>query len=701
MRLGWLPRTLLASLIVVAVCAGFRPPPVTADDETAADAHDSTITTTLYPGWNVVGWVGPETPASELFDELPALGRIFAWDAEEQRYLRLMPSSGSAGDPHLLAPGDGLWLYMGGTSPVEWTREASEGSVLLDLRSGPNLVAWGGRDGTTTEEAVARLGDRLELAWAWNAESQEYRLYHPSAGLDQVQALNHGDALLVELSSGGPWWQPGAAPPPVVFLGEIPDERREEIGALVDSVRAVFAERWAVQAQPTIYVGDRDSIAPTYRRIYGHEPPGSCGESGGRIIFIKLFCVGEGSISHEYFHALQHNLSAGSGRGPTWIIEGSAEYAKHVYASVSDPTVGVRTRLDGRKEQDAVRLIRYELPSLDEIEGHSEFHALPDIIGYRLGLLAVDWLVEQSSERSVVSFFEALPRSGRWQDAFEGAFGIAVDDFYHEFDGYLARIAPPLPHLTDTSDEPVLEFLGDPPAETRVAVRAEFEAVRNYFALELEAGTADYTLYVGTDQESLVDTYVRVSGTQPPSRVCSWLPYSGSAIINPDCHAAPHRLNEVHFIAVRELLAPWLSLPPVPDGFDRRGPLWLRYGAELYISAVYRAARGYEELQTSWDRRSSRARQTARLLESMSTWEGIGTNNDFSRGTALGSLAIEWLADRAGDPAIFEYYRLLPDSESWEEAFEAAFGIAVDDFYEQFEAYRAEVAPPNEDADAS
>ena len=94
---------LLVALTVLALCAGLGVGRVAATEEPAAD--DGTITTTLYPGWNMVGWVGPETPASKLFDELPALGRIFAWDGEEQHYLRLMPSSGLVGDEHLLAPG--------------------------------------------------------------------------------------------------------------------------------------------------------------------------------------------------------------------------------------------------------------------------------------------------------------------------------------------------------------------------------------------------------------------------------------------------------------------------------------------------------------------------------------------------------------------------------------------------------------------
>ena len=44
---------------------------------------------------------------------------------------------------------------------------------------------------------------------------------------------------------------------------------------------------------------------------------------------------------------------------------------------------------------------------------------------------------------------------------------------------------------------------------------------------------------------------------------------------------------------------------------------------------------------------------------------------------------------RAGEPAIFEYYRLLPSSDDWQEAFEGAFGITIDDFYAAFAEYRA------------
>ena len=57
-------------------------------------------------------------------------------------------------------------------------------------------------------------------------------------------------------------------------------------------------------------------------------------------------------------------------------------------------------------------------------------------------------------------------------------------------------------------------------------------------------------------------------------------------------------------------------------------------------------------------------------------------------------LAGEWLAKSAGEPARLDYYRQLPDSDGWEAAFETAFGMSVDDFHTEFEAHRADVAPP-------
>ncbi len=75
-------------------------------------------------------------------------------------------------------------------------------------------------------------------------------------------------------------------------------------------------------------------------------------------------------------------------------------------------------------------------------------------------------------------------------------------------------------------------------------------------------------------------------------------------------------------------------------------------------------------------------------LQDVSTPEGAGAAGRWPS-SALAYLALEWLADHAGDPAIFDYYRRLPDAGSRDEAFEGAFGLTLAEFYEEFEAFRA------------
>ena len=683
---------LLVTLAVLALCAGLGLGRVEATEEPADDADDGTITTTLYPGWNMVGWVGPETLASELFHELPELGRIFAWDGEEQRYQRLTLASGSVGDEHLLVRGDGLWLYIGGTSLVEWTREASEDSVLLDLHAGRNLVAWAGRDGTPIEEATVRFGEALVSAWRWDAGAQEYRLFAPTAGLDQVQELNHGDALLVELSSGGRWWQSGAAPPPVVFLGEFTDERQAEIGGWADSAQAVYAERWAVQAPMTTYVGDLESITPTYRQIRGGDPPNRfCGGYRNKIFFL-WGCIHEAAVAHDYFHAIQDHLAGLAYYSvPRWLIEGTAEYAEAVHAALKSPERTVLDHLDAEERRIAAQLGHYPVPTLPEISAFTDFHAQPT--GYRIGFAAARWLVDYSSEESMIAFFRAIAGDAGWEDAFESTFAIAVDDFYEEFDAYLAELAPPLPHLTDESDEPALVFMGAVAPATEEAVRKEFDRVRTFFGEQLGAGPLEYTIFAAFEPESVAAAHLRAFGEEPPDEFCD---RSSNAfvvvVINLGCHTdEPRKLDAMHFGNVRRTLAPSESLPRMPPGFLLHGPFWLDASAATYVTYMYRSAAGLEGAEEIRDRAVASIIPIATPLSGVAARPELG--QDYRGATGLGFLALEFLAEWAGDEALFDYYRRLPDSASWDEAFEGAFGIAVDDFYEAFEEHRARVVP--------
>ncbi len=685
-----------AALAVLVVGAALAGTPARASAESGEAAGAETVTTVLQPGWNMVGWLGPEAPVTDLFEAIPALERVSAWDAAEQRYRRRGRNSTPRYALAVVEPGMGLWLELGGDVPFQWTRPASATSVLLSLQAGRNLVGWAGRDETAIEEATSRFGDSLARAWQWDAKTQAYKQYRPGAARSSsaIAGLDHGDGLFVELTADARWWQPGRAPAPVVFLGDVPEERQAEIRGWLDDTRAVFAERWGVQAPFASYVGDLESLTETYVQVRGGPPPENlCANAGSGTVFARVGCLWAGTYAHEYFHILQQSLSARRwGSAPTWIVEGSASWAGAVYLGVTSDELTLSEHLDRHLDGDISVLIRRHLPALEEIDEYDAFHSR-GTFAYRLGFLATDWLVDHSSGEAVLDFFRTLSGDGTWEEAFESAFGIASSDFHEEFEAYRAAVAPPLPHLTDDSDEPALVLLGEVSPEGEAAVRATFANVQTFFSERFAAGTADHTVYAGGG-EALAEVHLRVYGTELPEDFCSRARAGVVATIDPTCGDAPlHHIDRYHWAAIRERLAPRASLPEAPDGHDRRGPRWLLLATDSYLEEAYEVQSGratWGEIRRGQVVRASRLPQR---LSSLETYDDA-TVAGYWDARALAFLAGEWLAERAGEPAIVEYYRALPSSANWQEAFEAAFGLSVTDFDSAFEVYRTAVAPP-------
>ena len=108
----------------------------------------------------------------------------------------------------------------------------------------------------------------------------------------------------------------------------------------------------------------------------------------------------------------------------------------------------------------------------------------------------------------------------------------------------------------------------------------------------------------------------------------------------------------------------------------------------MYTEAAYRAAHGGEPFADVRERHAADTARVSAPLRDAAYYSGSAWARHLWR-RAPSFLAAEWLAQRAGEPALFEYYRLLPSSDSWQAAFEEAFGIAIDDFYAAFAEYRA------------
>ncbi len=657
MRARNLRPALFVALAALLLAAGLAPAsPSEAADETV---EVETITTVLQPGWNAVGWVGPETPTSDLFEMLPQLRRVSAWDAREGAYRRAF--RGDYARLVSLTPGMGLWLHLGGDATVEWTRSVSGEAVLLSLQTGWNLVGWTGDDRTGIDEAVARFGDMFVYGAVWNASTQRYAHYRPRSGNTEPPALSRGDAVWVDLTSETRWWQSGTAQAEFVFSDGVSPEQRSEIRKGMEDIITSFAERFGAYA-PELKVSVSDT------------EPGCWARPG----FLKLVESFLACPVHEYFHVLQFTLAEGRPRGPEWLVEGSATYAEEAY------------------EEGGLEFRRWIAPAsashVASIRNPGDAH--PSRLNYHLGFLAADWLVEHAGEPSLLDYYRLLPSSGSWEEAFGSAFGLTTDEFYDAFEAYRAEVAPPLPHLTDADVRPIATFLGDVPEQTRNEIQTEMDAVHTFLSERFGAESSEYSVYVGSDWDAVTDHAQRLARNRwwddrvrRLSLPLEWdygcsIGVTGWIIHSLSCGQSLDHKSYANS-HIRILLQGKHQLDPQP--------LWIEAGSGIYIDLAYRSAYGDE---ISWYT-SMAARSTVPLaqLEAKEDWAA----SDGEEKWALSVLALDWLLRHAGESALFEYFRLLPPNtsvhpesdEGAAAAFEQAFGLTIEDFYEQFEAYRA------------
>ena len=385
-------------------------------------------TTTLQPGWNLAGWTAEETDTGALFEAIPALDAVHAWDAETQSFARAAPDDPDGEDDlNAIAPGMGLWLHLGGGEPVTWARPSMPEGGFVSLRPGWNLVAWAGRDGAAPEDAFAFLGEDLLAAAAWDPGEGEFRLHYPGAPpeFSTLRRLERGEALWLNVGVARRWLQPGAMATAVEFVGEVAAATRAGFLPRLDDVLAYFGERTGIFVPAlTVSVGDH---------------PGVCGDYGSSFRTIRLSegCVGV--IAHEYAHAIQSTI--GRGNDPTWLVEGMAErWSAQYYDYVGSASYEDHVR------DVAIPGARLAQAPLEELELYRDFHA--ERGRYSLAHLAVDGLASiGGGDDALFDYFDARTYEEEWQVTFERVFGVAVDDFYTSFAAQRTELAPPYPRI--------------------------------------------------------------------------------------------------------------------------------------------------------------------------------------------------------------------------------------------------------------
>ena len=337
-----------------------------------ADAQDRDgfwVSTELFPGLNLVGWLEAPTPVGELFAAIPRAEALFVWNAADQtwQYAARSPRV-PPGGLDLLQPGMGVWLRLGGSGAARWDRLVVPGdpkTVSLtgytDLHRDGAFVAW-----VDSWQSLDVLGDDLLWIQRWDSSRQRWGAPHVPASAAFAQAVNDlraGDGFWLATARSGLWrqaqarWWPDAAEPfdwiqSIDFWGDVSESERQRLRDHAAAVAAFSLERFGSSSTPQAACGSRSGGR-------GDNASKQCGAQaatpycGGAAttneLTLIITCYGRRrgrcpvlsptSIStrckHERYRQSVpcERVRAGEGPGgPGWLIEGSAEWATlHVY----------------------------------------------------------------------------------------------------------------------------------------------------------------------------------------------------------------------------------------------------------------------------------------------------------------------------------------------------------------------------------
>ena len=152
------------------------------------------------------------------------------------------------------------------------------------------------------------------------------------------------------------------------------------------------------------------------------------------------------TAAHELSHVYQYTLQ-NHGRfdtthsevrviGPAWMQEGFANF--HAMSAVA--RAGIRSY--ELRRQDYINQAHRVDVTLKETETYDGLRAGPG--RYDMAALAAELLAAKSSEAALIEFWTLLEPGTTWQQAFETAFGMTIDEFYPLFERHRANGFPTL-----------------------------------------------------------------------------------------------------------------------------------------------------------------------------------------------------------------------------------------------------------------
>ena len=232
------------------------------------------------------------------------------------------------------------------------------------------------------------------------------------------------------------------------------------------------------------------------------------------------------------------------------------------------------------------------------------------------------------------------------------------------------------------------------PAAKQAEIRALAADIRNTFVGYTGGEPAPAPLIVSYDQEMLRERFQEVNGYEHTGNICGVQAESlfGAreirlfVILELPCGRPGVFAHEYAHNYLQATLAPPSSLPDYGPGYSSQGPWWMTEGAAVYGEKLYVVSSGVAHYDDERNRELRQARSSTRALADLETADKFF---DEPGGYSLSFLAVEWLVQHSSVEALVNYYKMLPQHDTWQAAFENAFGIALDEFYDSFEEYRS------------
>ena len=193
--------------------------------------------------------------------------------------------------------------------------------------------------------------------------------------------------------------------------------------SLDDARRRLAAVTWLAEA-------DFDLIFVFSNRLSegGHPPVTAISNAAHELSHVYQFRLGDVENPDPEGRILS--------RGPTWLIEGVAEF--HAIRSLAKG--GVISYEQRRK--DFVHTALGVASPLSGLETRAGVIANPG--AYEYGAMAAELLAAEAGEEAMIAYWTLLGPETPWQEAFQTAFGMTVDGFYVLFEDHRAAGFPAL-----------------------------------------------------------------------------------------------------------------------------------------------------------------------------------------------------------------------------------------------------------------